>query len=204
MLAGESLTLWRGTTCLFDELDLAVGPGEALVLRGANGAGKTTLLRVLAGLTQPESGRVTWQGVPIDRDRAAFAAALAYTGHRTGLRDDLALAENLVFAARLRGGDPGAVLALLPALGLERCASLPVRQLSAGQQRRAALARTLGSGATLWMLDEPFTNLDAAGRSLVEARVAAHLDAGGLAVIAAHHELAAPLPGRTLVMAADP
>lgn len=201
MLLADQLTLWRGELCLFDGLSFAVEPGQALMVRGPNGAGKTTLLRVLCGLTRPEAGQVQWCGEPVDAGGAAFGRALAYCGHQTGLKADLSLTSNLAFAARLAGlaGQPW--LEIVAQLGLERCADLLVRHLSAGQQRRGALVRALMLSTRLWVFDEPFTNLDAAGREWLEARLDAHLDSGGLAIIAAHHELR-PRPGlRSLEMA---
>ncbi len=191
-LIANKLTVWRGPFCLLDELSFALGDGQVLLIRGSNGSGKTTLLRVLCGLTRPEEGQVTWDGVPIDPHRQAFGAALAYFGHTLGLKADLTIRQNLDFSTRLYG-HPGLDLAdVLGALNLSDCANLEVRYLSAGQQRRTALARVLTSGARLWILDEPFTNLDAAGRAYAESRLNAHLGGGGLAAVAAHHDLSIP------------
>ena len=188
-LTAHDLTLWRGPFCLFDALSFEVGAGQALVIRGPNGSGKTTLLRVLCGLTRPEEGRVEWEGVPVERNRPAFGLALAYFGHSLGLKADLTVVQNLQFATRLNGQSQADFGACLDALSLLDCANLEVRYLSAGQKRRAALARVLLSNARLWVLDEPFTNLDDAGRSFIEAQLNAHLRTGGLVAVAAHHPL---------------
>jgi len=189
MLKAEKLTLWRGELCLFDELSFSVEAGEVMLVRGPNGAGKTTLLRVLAGLTRAETGQVTWAGEPTTAQRSEFGAALAYSGHQTGLKGDLSLRGNLAFAARLAGlaGEPW--VPLLNDLALANSADRLVRHLSAGQQRRGALARALMLPAQLWILDEPFTNLDAQGREFLENRLDQHLAGDGLAVLAAHHDL---------------
>ena len=157
-------------------------------MRGRNGAGKTSLLRVLAGLTLPESGQVEWAGEPIRSCRAKYGAEMAWCGHLTGLKPDLTVAQNLDFAGRLAGRSAESWAGLLETLGLASCRNLETRHLSAGQQRRAALARVLNSGARLWLIDEPFTNLDDAGRRLVQERIGQHARDGGIAVIAAHHE----------------
>ena len=188
-LTAHDLTLWRGPFCLFEDLSFGIGPGQALVLRGPNGSGKTTLLRVICGLTRPEEGRVEWAGVPIERNRFAYGEALAYFGHSLGLKADLTVTQNLDFSTRLGGTQKRSFGDLLAALSLHDCADLEVRYLSAGQKRRTALARILLSGAQLWILDEPFTNLDDAGRRFVEGRLNAHLENGGLAALAAHHEM---------------
>ncbi|MBW7931068.1 MAG: heme ABC exporter ATP-binding protein CcmA [Gammaproteobacteria bacterium] len=185
MLMGIDLTLWRGATCLFSELSLEVPSGSALLLRGANGTGKTSLLRVLAGLTRPECGTISWQGEVCPDGLRSLAA---YSGHHSALNADLTVMQNLVFYARL-GGWSGHLGQLLEGLGLAALADLELRHLSAGQRRRGGLARLLMSDCRVWLLDEPFTNLDAAGRQLVEERIAAHLAGGGVAVAAAHDEM---------------
>ena len=197
MLEAQELTLWRGHTRLFERLTFRVSKGTALILRGPNGAGKTTLLRVLCGLTRPEEGEVSWNGKSCP---SALRGLVAYGGHQPALNLDLTVRQNLMFYARLSRGE-AAMQGLIGAFGLDRRADLEVRHLSAGQKRRAGIARVLMSGAPVWLLDEPFTNLDAAGRQLVEERIGAHLNSGGLAVIAAHDNmLVADGRSATLVM----
>ncbi|CAG0944929.1 Cytochrome c biogenesis ATP-binding export protein CcmA [Gammaproteobacteria bacterium] len=182
MLAALDLTLWRGATCLFDGLSFEVAAGTALLLRGANGTGKTSLLRVLAGLTQPERGSIRWRG---EGRPGALRGLAAYSGHSSALNADLTVKQNLTFYGRLMGWQ-GNLGSLLDPLGLAAFRDLEVRHLSAGQRRRGGLARLLMSDCPVWLLDEPFTNLDAEGRRLVETRIDQHLGAGGLAVIAVH------------------
>ena len=189
MLTGTGLTLWRGANCLFDQLSLSAAPGGALLIRGPNGSGKTTLLRVIAGLTLPEEGEVRWNGRPLsDRDESG-RHTMAYCGHATALKPDLTTRENLRFFAQLSGYASSALPELLESTGLTACADLPARVLSAGQKRRAALARVLMSGAPLWLLDEPQTNLDAAGREFLERVLQQHLANSGTAVIVAHQSV---------------
>jgi heme exporter protein A len=198
VLEAIDLGLFRGPRRLFEGLSFRVGPGTALWVRGQNGAGKTTLLRVLCGLTQPERGRVLWRGRPAGPE---FSGQLAYGGHLLGLKSDLTVLENLRFFARQYDVDAGACDAQIEQVGLHRCRHLEVRLLSAGQKRRAALARIFLSGATAWVLDEPFANLDEDGRRLVEAALAAHLKQGGLAVVAAHQSMTAgDVPMQTITL----
>jgi heme exporter protein A len=185
VLQGVDLSLWRGATCLFTGLSFRVAAGAALLLRGPNGTGKTSLLRVVAGLTRPETGHVEWQGAAQPDGLRGLAA---YSGHHSALSADLTVLQNLRFYARLTGW-PGDLQALVATLGLGAFGDLEVRYLSAGQRRRGGLARMLMSDRPVWLLDEPFTNLDADGRGLVETRIAAHLAAGGVAVIAAHDDM---------------
>jgi heme exporter protein A len=188
MLEATDLTVWRGHTRLFEGLTFRVEPGRALVLRGPNGAGKTTLLRVLCGLTRPDRGQVAWD----DRVRQeALRGLVAYSGHQPALNADLTVRQNLRFYAELEDARPDWDGLLRP-LGLEACDTLEVRHLSAGQKRRTGLARLLLSAAPAWLLDEPMTNLDAAGRRYVGEQIIRHLREGGLAVIAAHDALDLP------------
>ncbi len=188
MLKGAGLTLWRGTTRLFESLSFAIAPGAALMIEGPNGAGKTTLLRVIAGLTMPETGSVAWQGLPLREQLQAGRLRLAFAGHALALKTELSTRQNLQFFARLAGLQ-ARVDEILQAAGLGACADLEVRLLSAGQRRRAALARVLLSGAELWLLDEPQTNLDSDGREFLEEAIRGHLRRGGMAAIAAHQPL---------------
>lgn len=188
-LSALDLTLWRGPNCLFEDLSFSIDAGSLLLVRGPNGSGKTTLLRVLCGLTRPETGHVEWRGEPIEKNRQAFGAELAYFGHANGLKADLTVTQNLQFSSHLYGQSGERIPAMLDALNLSICATLEVRYLSAGQKRRTALARVLMSDATLWLLDEPVTNLDAAGRDYVEDRLRAHVHGGGLAIAATHEDI---------------
>jgi len=186
-LEWRDLSIWRGERCLQRGLNGLLEAGQAMTLRGPNGCGKTTLIRTLCGLSEAESGQVLWGDKPVSQRRSEFYAALAYGGHALGLKADLSPRENLAFAQRLRGR-AGPDEELLTNLGLERCAGLPVRQLSAGQKQRAAVAGVLGSGAAIWALDEPFTHLDVAGRGWLADRFNQHLAAGGRLLLAAHQD----------------
>jgi heme exporter protein A len=181
----EALDVWRGEQCLFEALSFAVGPGEAALVLGPNGAGKTTLLRILAGLSLPEAGSVQWSGIPVRALPFERRAEVAYRGHLEALKKDLSVRENVEFY-RAIWNCPLSAEDLLAAVGLDEFPDRRVRQLSAGQKRRLALAALRSQQARLWILDEPMTNLDAAGRALVVRWVSEHIGAGGSAVIATH------------------
>ncbi len=196
-LSAEQLLLFRGERCLLNDISLTVAPGEGIALRGPNGTGKTTLLRVLCGLTLPEEGEVCWNGTPIAAQREDWHQLLGWSGHKAGLKSELTVRENLAFSASLRGHS----LTEVPEeLGLGGCLELPARVLSAGQQRRSSLARVLLSKALVWILDEPYTNLDAQGQDYLNACLDAHLAAGGIAVIASHGDAHAGLGLRELTL----
>ncbi len=193
VLRGRELAVWRGDRCLFEGLDFELAPTQLALVVGPNGAGKTTLLRVLAGLAPPSSGTVSWDNTAVSSLPAEQRGEIAYRGHLDGLKKDLTVRENLQFHGELWGAaaplDP-----ILRELEIEQAADTRARYLSAGQRRRTALATLKLSGAKLWILDEPMTNLDAVGRSLIVAWTRQHVAAGGLAVIATHQpeELATP------------
>jgi heme exporter protein A len=189
-LCFEKIHVWRGERHVLQGVSAEVGPRELLHISGPNGTGKTTLLRVLSGLLRPEQGSVTWLGLPIAATRAEYQAALAYASHEPALKADLTALENLRFAVGLkRRVSASELLAALERTGVSACADLPARVLSAGQRRRVALARVLAMCASVWLLDEPFTNLDAAGTELMSGLLQAHIEGGGLALVVAHHEL---------------
>ncbi len=191
MLEVNQLHLWRGDRHLLKGLQFAVAHGELLQLLWPNGTGKTTLLRCLAGFVHAEEGTVSWDGQRVDADRTRFHWALAYLGHENALKDELTAQENLRFACALRARHDAARLQqALEQVGLGRIdPHLPVRNFSAGQKRRVALARLSLWGARLWLLDEPVTNLDAAGQAVFSQLLAAHLAGGGSAIIATHRPI---------------
>lgn len=189
-LVVEALCCARDDRLLFEAIGFTLTPGGIVQLEGANGSGKTSLLRAICGLVPVERGRVFWCGTPRDEVLDGFLAALTYVGHVPGVKRDLTPRENLA-ASR-------ALTTMIPAMpsdtafdrvGLEGLADTPLRRLSAGQIRRAALARLLVVPTPLWLLDEPLTALDADGKRILEGLIADHAAAGGMTVISTHHAL---------------
>lgn len=193
MLEAIDLSYVRGDRCLFRGLNLSVEPGQILFVEGANGCGKTSLLRLLVGLGWPARGDVLWQGRPIRQQREHYAMCLLYLGHLVALKEELSAAENLLADACLAGlveVTGSQVLLALDQCGLRSVAGLPVRALSAGQRRRAGLARLLLHPPPLWILDEPFVALDKTAVELLRDRLEIHLSGGGMAVVASHQDVA--------------
>lgn len=186
-LSLQSLSCRRGGRLLFEHLSAELGPGEALLVRGANGSGKSSLLRILAGFLEAESGLVRWKDDAENPWQADdLESHIAYLGHASGLKPQLTVAENLRFWAALTDsgqGDPGSALSLMGLSGLE---DMQAGLLSAGQQRRLALCRLLVGGRTLWLLDEPDAALDTASRAALVGMISGHLSNNGLAIIASH------------------
>jgi len=197
-LCVRDLAFSRDDLPVFGPLEFTVGAGEALLVQGDNGAGKTTLLRVLAGLLRADAGTMEIESIPADQLRRANH--MAYLGHLPGLKADLSALQNLRCLGGLHGQRIGqsvdAAMALVGLAGFEDAA---VRTLSAGQKKRLGLARLWLSPAPLWLLDEPYANLDLEGIRLVNRMVEAHLAEGGAALITTHGAYAAP-PVRTRLL----
>jgi heme exporter protein A len=190
-LSVDKIHVWRGDRHVLQGVSSQIGRGELLHVSGPNGTGKTTLLRVVSGLLRPEQGSVSWLGQSIAAHRTEYQAALAYAAHEPALKGDLTALENLRFSVGLkRRLKPEELRAALERTGVAACADLPARVLSAGQRRRVSLARVIAMQASVWLLDEPYANLDAAGSELVSGLLQAHVAAGGLALVVAHRELA--------------
>jgi heme exporter protein A len=187
-LIAERLTASRGSEPIFADLSLTVEAGEALIVTGPNGIGKSTLLRVIAGLLKADSGIVTLDGGP--QEAETLAEACHYLGHRNGMKRELTVAENLGFWQRFMAAPALGVEEAADAVGLATVLSLPYGYLSAGQQRRIAMARLLVSHRPIWILDEPTAALDVASEVRFGGMVEAHLRTGGLALIATHQPLA--------------
>jgi heme exporter protein A len=186
----DKVHVWRGDRHVLQGVSLSVGPNELLHVSGPNGTGKTTLLRVVTGLLRPEQGSVTWHGRSIVSNRAEYQASLAYAAHEPALKGDFTAVENLRFSVGLkRRATLQELQSALETTGVGACANLPARVLSAGQRRRVSLARVLAMRAPLWLLDEPYANLDAAGSDLVSRLLQSHVQAGGIALVVAHRDL---------------
>ena len=199
----DTVHIWRGDRHVLQGVSLSVNPGELLHVWGPNGTGKTTLLRVACGLLRPEQGDVTWLGEPIERVRAAYQASMTFAAHETALKSDLTALENLRYTVGLKRVVSNLeLLDYLAKTGVRGCADLPAKVLSAGQRRRVAMARVLAVNARLWLLDEPYTNLDDNGTRLLANLLENHVKNGGFAVVVAHHDLNVATNIRRLELAA--
>lgn len=190
-LAADNLTCIKRDRVLFTNLSFTLSPGELIYLRGPNGAGKTSLLRILTGLSSPESGRLYLNGESLEATRDVFNQQLIYIGHKAGINGALTAMENLRFWCAQHGtafvaSHAYEVLARLGLVGLE---DVPVRMLSAGQQRRVALSRLWLKPATYWILDEPFTALDTDGIELLEQHMQQHVASQGAIITTSHQPL---------------
>ena len=192
MLDTRYLGCSRGDRPLFGGLTLSVPEGGLLHVKGSNGVGKTTLLRTLAGLSRPHEGTVHWRGEVITALGDAYRACMTYLGHHDGVQGELSAAENLRAVACLNGVEPTGIDRALTQLGLGSLGNLPAKYFSQGQRRRLALSRLLLLRRPLWILDEPFTALDATSCRLLERLLREHLVTGGMVVLSSHQAFAFP------------
>lgn len=199
LLQARALSCLREEEPLFQAIDIDLPRGGLLVLEGRNGAGKTTLLRALLGLNPLCADSLHFRGEDVLRERHALKAGTLWLGHLLALKGDLSVRENLHTSLAIGGdAEPGDIDALCADLGLAGYEDTPARALSAGQRKRAALARLAASRRPLWLLDEPFANLDGPGMAVVERLLARHLEQGGSAMLTSHGVLPVHLPARTL------
>lgn len=189
LLAFTALGFERDDVPLFDGLSGAVAAGDILQIAGGNGSGKTTLLRILSTALSATEGSLHWRGKALVRQRAEYLADLVFVGHSPGIKLALTPRENLSWLSRLYPVREQDIAEALVRVGLAGREDVPCRTLSAGQQRRVALARLLIARATLWVLDEPMTAIDQDGVALIEELLRAHAEGGGAVILSSHQAL---------------
>lgn len=198
-LSASSLACRRGDRRVFSGLAFELTDGGLLLVTGANGTGKTSLLRVICGFLHPEAGKIEWNGSGLRILGDDYIRNLAYVGHMNAIKDDLSVLENLRFAAQLAGltSNRSEIFQALGRFAFGGFEDLPCKFLSQGQKRRLALARlSLSASRALWVLDEPFAALDAAGIETVRELLEAHLSRGGMALVTTHQDV--PVAARTV------
>lgn len=193
VLKAHDLKCVKGSTELFSDIHFQVESGEALVVEGSNGSGKTSLLRILCGFNYPAEGEISWNGQSID-GHESYQQQISFIGHASGVKLDLTVLENLVFAQRLVGSERSEeeIKEIIRAVGLFKQRNILTRKLSAGQKRRVALARLQLEERQLWVLDEPLTALDRNFVTEFEKVLETHLNNKGMLIVTTHRELVLP------------
>ncbi|WHP48138.1 cytochrome c biogenesis heme-transporting ATPase CcmA [Mannheimia bovis] len=184
----QNIACERGETRLFEGCNFTVNSGDWVQIEGHNGIGKTSLLRILAGLSLPAEGEVLWNDIPIQKQRDEYYSELFYLGHYSGVKPELTAWENLRFFQKIQQlpQDDEALWEALNKVSLIGREDLPCSQLSAGQQRRVALAKLWLTHAKLWILDEPFTAIDKKGVADLIAHIEQHCKNGGMVIFTSH------------------
>ncbi len=186
---GENISCIRGERLVFSNLNFSIEPGNALIITGNNGSGKTSLLRLMAGLSRPASGHISWLDGDIWDDPETHHTRLHFIGHLTALKSTLSVKENLEIWSRLHGGRKKDIVETIKKLNLEGLEDTHCQKLSAGQKQRASLARLAANEAPLWLLDEPTTALDAISVDLLYSMIKTHIKGNGICVIATNTAL---------------
>ncbi len=192
MLEVRDLTAIRDDRELFESVSFAVTAGDLIQVEGRNGSGKTTMLRIITGLGDSDSGEIFWNGVETRKDRDTFHQDLLFIGHQTGVKKELTAFENLSFYQKLNGSagvTQDDIWMALAKVGLAGKEDIPTGKLSAGQQRRVALARLWLSKHPLWILDEPLTAIDKQGIKVIEALFVEHTNNGGMVLFTTHQDM---------------
>lgn len=203
VLSVTNLSIVKRDRLLFENLNFAVKQGGLLYVKGQNGAGKTSMLRVLAGLVAADSGEVYFSQQNIQDCRAIYHQHLVYFGHKLGINQTLSAVENLQFWCKQHhvSISVDTIYDTLTQLNLVGLEDIPVANLSAGQQRRVALARFwFKRDAKLWILDEPFTALDTQGIDLLSNQITQFLSGGGAVVMTSHQSLRIDYPTDELTL----
>ncbi|MCG9682845.1 cytochrome c biogenesis heme-transporting ATPase CcmA [Vibrio sp. Isolate23] len=197
MLEVSQLTAIRDERVLFESLSFVINSGELVQIEGRNGTGKTTLLRIVTGLGERDDGEIFWNGENIESNRDGYHQDLLFLGHQTGVKRELTAYENLRFYLNVhtrKRVDKETIFNALVKVGLAGREDVPVAQLSAGQQRRVALARLWLSEHKLWILDEPLTAIDKQGVKVLESLFLSHAENGGIVILTTHQDMFADNP----------
>lgn len=187
-LSVKNLTCWRNEQILFGDLNLSLSPKNILFLQGENGSGKTSLLRILCGFRLPDEGDIAWGEQSIFSTPEYFEN-ISYVGHKNGIKDELTVEENLNLMRSMATASNIKTEDVLKQIGLFQRSDVLTRQLSAGQKRKLALARLMMTENSFWILDEPFTSLDATTVKFFEALIKQHISRGGMLILTSHHDI---------------
>lgn len=188
MLTIDNLSLFKDRKKIFEALGFSVSINSALIITGKNGCGKSSLLKIIAGISKATSGKILWGGEDVENLRADFNGDTQFLGHKNFLKPELTILENLQFYARLADTE-AAVTSAINFFDLTALQNQKVKTLSAGWQKRAMLAKLLACPTTIWLLDEPSTNLDKAGKEKLHGLIKTRIKEDGLVIMTTHDEL---------------
>ncbi len=185
MLECENLSCVHNNKVLFKNLSFKAEPKSKILIAGPNGSGKTSLIRSLSGLLPPASGNIRYCKKDIYDDLKSYIPSMVYIGHKNACKDGLTVAQNIEFWAGIRNTKE-LIIAAICCLQLQPVFNIKYGKLSAGWKRRVALARLLVSNASVWLVDEPFCNLDSATCELVLNLISIRSEQNGIVIITGH------------------
>lgn len=188
MITIDQLSFKRNYNRILSNIGITLFPGACLNIIGNNGSGKSSLLKILAGIYPIKPNTIYHNGKDILQDLLEYKKQINYIGHKHGLKPELSVLDNLMFWASLSGWEL-ALEAAMHTLGLTNLVDSAVYQLSAGWQKKVSLARLLLSPASIWLLDEPFSNLDIEGTDILKNMIIARLNHNGIVIITSHQKL---------------
>lgn len=188
LIEAQNLSCFRNNRLLFSDINFSVKSGEILLVEGLNGSGKTTLLKMLCGLRNYDEGNIKFNGQQIAKLGGDYTDKLSYLGHKNGNKADLTVRENLKFSNKHNDDKDNDFRDVIKRVGLVKESDQLSAQLSAGQNRRLAIARLLVNEQPLWILDEPFTAVDSDGIAVVKHLMREHILQGGIVILTSHHD----------------
>jgi heme exporter protein A len=188
MLTIDNLSFFKDDKQIFANLGFSQSIGSALIITGKNGCGKSSLLKIIAGISKPNSGKILWGGCDVEEMRGDFNGDTQFLGHKNFLKPELTVAENLRFYAKLADTEI-ALASALSFFNLNSVENQKVKQLSAGMQKRVMLSKLLACPATIWLLDEPSTNLDREGKEKLHGLIKTRIKEDGLVILTTHDEM---------------
>ena len=186
LLQVESLELYREDHLIFSDISFQIESGDHLVIRGQNGSGKTSLIRTICGLTQADKGKVLWNEASIDESLFNYYEQLSYLGHKNGLISELTLDENLNYG--LDQTDKDGQDQVINGFRLANLKDSLIQNLSNGESRKTALSRVVSSKKPLWVLDEPYANLDSDSISYLNNCIGDHINTGGIVITSTNRD----------------
>ncbi len=194
MLECKNLSCVRNEKRLFTNLSFKAELKSKIAIIGPNGSGKTSLIRILSGLLPPTSGRITYCNHDIYDNFKPYASTMVYIGHKNAFNDNLTVIQNIKFWAEIRNTHE-LILSAIYCLQLQPVLNIKYGELSVGWKRRAAVSRLLISNASIWLIDEPFCNLDDTAYNLVLNLISIRAEQNGIVIITCHR----PIESFTLI-----